>query len=269
MQNNQCCPICASVNINKVKKELSECEECRLQFLSTIQSPEYYTQIYNKGYFNGEVYNNYLKEEDYRRRVFQSKLKLIKKYIPCEGSVLDIGCGMGFFLMEMQKSGYHVNGLEISAYAADIALEKVGAHINCGNLLNTSLKLKHFDIITLWDVLEHLYNPVESLKKISQIINPDGVLIIETLNISSLTAKILKDNWPLYYPPYHLYYYNYSSLSRLLEKTGFKIIKSFPVQTYIKLPSGYRAFRYFKYPIIRDLAGLLFDDVVIYVAVPF
>ena len=214
------------------------------------------------------MYNNYLGEEDYRRRLFRSKIKLIKKYISEEGSVLDLGCGMGFFLLEMQKEGYYVQGLDISEYAADIATNKLNTRIFSGDLSDISFEHKQFDIVTFWDVLEHLYNPVKSLKEVSRIIKQNGVLIIETLNISSLTARVLKEKWPLYFPPYHLYYYNRKSISRLLEKTGFEIVKSFPVQTYIKSSSGYKAFRYFQYSVIRGLIGSLFDDVVIYIAKP-
>ena len=268
MHSYEYCHICGSKNIEKAQNELSGCNECSLQFLTNFESPEYYNQIYNKNYFNGGVYKNYLEEELYRRQLFSTKMKLIRKYIPGEGSVLDVGCGMGFFLMEMKNKGYHVDGLDISKYAANLASEKLNTSIFSGDLTNASLESKQFDIVTFWDVLEHLYNPVESLKEVSRIIKNNGVLVIETLNISCFTAKILKEKWPLYYPPYHLYYYNYRSISRLLENTGFRIIKSFPVQTYIKSFSGYRALRYFHYPVIRELAGLLFDDVVIYIARP-
>jgi len=266
MHSNESCPICGSKNIVKAQNELSRCKECSLQFLANFKSPEYYNQIYNKNYFNGDVYKNYLEEELYRRQLFSEKIKLIRKHIPGEGSVLDIGCGMGFFLMEMQNKGYHVDGLEISEYAAQIASEKVNTSIITGDLTNTSFKSTQFNIVTFWDVLEHIYDPVESLKRVSRIIKNDGVLVVETLNISSLTVKILKEKWPLYYPPYHIYYYNQSSMIRLLHRAGFQIVKTFPVQTYIKSSSGYRAFRYFRYPFIRKLAGMLFDDVVIYIA---
>jgi len=268
MHSFEYCPVCNSKSIEKLQNKLSRCKTCSLQFLTNFETPEYYNQIYNKNYFNGDVYKNYLKEEEYRRKLFKSKIELIKKYIPAEGSVLDVGCGMGFFLMEMKKRGYHVDGLEISEYAAGIASEKVDTRIKSGDLADISFKLKQFNIVTFWDVLEHIYDPVESLKRVLRIIKNDGVLVIETLNTSSLTARLLKEKWPLYYPPYHIYYYNQSSMSRLLENTGFRIVKTFPVQTYIKSSSGYRALRYFRYPVIRDLVGLFFDDVMIYVVRP-
>lgn len=268
MQDNQCCPICGSINIKRVSIETAGCKDCGLQFITGLKSEAYYNQIYNRKYFNGDVYNNYLEEEEYRCRIFRSKIKLIRQYLPDDGTVLDVGCGMGFFLKEMQSKGYEVRGLDISDYAAGIASDKLNTGIVSTNLLNASFIPEQFSIVTFWDVLEHINNPVESLKEVSRIIKQDGVLIIETLNISSLTARILKEKWPLYFPPYHLYYYNKKSISGLLEKTGFTIVNSYPVQTYIKSFSGYRTFRYFRYPVIRDLIGLLFNDVVIYVAKP-
>ncbi len=268
MNKTPICPICGFKNIKIFSPILNECTHCGLKFVAKIKSNNYYSQIYNKNYFNGAVYDNYLDEEKYRRRVFRDKIKLIKKHLPCEGTILDIGCGMGFFLMEMQKRGYQIKGLDISKYAAAIASAKLNTFIPPADLLSASFSPGQFDIITLWDLLEHLPEPARYLDRISQIIKKNGVLVIETLNISSLTARMLKEKWPLYFPPYHLFYFNQKNISLLLEKTGFSLLKAYPVQTYLKSFSGYRTFRYFKYPFIGKLAGLLFNDVVIYIAKP-
>ena len=91
------CPVCASKNIKAVTQNLSECDHCSHRFISVQESNNYYIQIYNEGYFNGVVYKNYRKEENYRRNLFRKKINLIKNYLPKKGTVLDVGCGMGFF----------------------------------------------------------------------------------------------------------------------------------------------------------------------------
>lgn len=268
MNNYLSCPICKSNKITLTSSVIAECNNCGLKFIRDIQSSDFYRKIYDKNYFAGDVYKDYLKEESYRRSIFKSKIKLIRKHIPPKGIVLDIGCGMGFFLMEMEKEGYKIKGFEISEYASSIASRKLNTHVFSSDFLNTDCLHTQFDIVTLWDLLEHLPDPESYLKKISQIIKSNGVLIIETLNTSSLTAKLLKEKWPLYSPPYHIFYFTDKTISLLLKQAGFKLIKRYPVQTYVKTFTGYRTLRYFKYPLVRKLIGIFFNDVVIYIAKP-
>jgi 2-polyprenyl-3-methyl-5-hydroxy-6-metoxy-1,4-benzoquinol methylase len=81
-----------------------------------------------------------------------------------------------------------------------------------GDLLSARYPDDFFDIITMFDVLEHLPNPIETLTECSRIIKRGGILIIETLNTDSLIFKILKQNWPLFSPSYDLFYFNHKKI---------------------------------------------------------
>ncbi len=223
-------------------------------------------ELYSMDYFHGEVYQNYIQEEQFRKKNFRIKLNKIKKYIPEQGRVLDFGCAMGYFLDVAREDDYEVCGVEISKYASEYAVNTGKHTVYNGDLISGNFADDFFDIITMWDVLEHLYNPVEILSETNRILKKNGALIIETLNISSFAARIMKKNWPLFSPPYHLFYFNFETLTGLLNKTGFNTIKIIPVQTYVRLFKKYRALRYYKYPIIKSVLSKLFDDVLIVVA---
>ncbi len=174
---------------------------------------------------------------------------------------------MGFFLEIMQKLNYETHGQEISAFASEYASKNLNSNIFNGDLFSANYKKNYFDIITMWDVLEHLKEPEKTLKEINRILRKNGVLIIETLNTNTLCNRVYRENWPLYYPPYHIYYFNNKMIRNILNHSGFKIIKTFPIQTYIKIFNRFKTIRYFNIPIIRDTFGKLFNDVICYIVV--
>ncbi|MBW8003601.1 MAG: class I SAM-dependent methyltransferase [Planctomycetes bacterium] len=223
--------------------------------------------IYDEEYFRGKVYYDYFREMSVRIKVFKDKLQLIQEYLPRMGRVLDLGCAMGFFLKVMKERNYEVYGVEVSKYAAGYAKNSLNLNVHEGDLQSADFHDEFFDIITMWDVLEHLSNPQETLIEIKRILTGNGVLIIETLNIGSLTARILKKNWPLYFPPYHLFYFSLKALKNVLAETGFSVIKIIPIQTYLKTRQGFKVFKYFKNPILRKVLGAFLNDVICCLAI--
>ena len=224
-------------------------------------------EIYGDEYFKGKVYQDYIQEEPVRAKLFREKLDTILKYLPGRGRILDVGCAAGFFLKIMEGEGYETQGVEISKYASSYARNVLKLNIVEGGLLSARFPDGFFDVITMWDVLEHLPNPLEALAECDRIMKKSGILIVETLNVDTLTVRILKQNWPLFKPPYHLFYFNRKTLKLMLSKSGFEIIRIIPIQTYVKTLKGFRAFRYFRYPLLRKSLGKIFDDVILAVAV--
>ena len=259
------CPFCFNIaDITKFDNVL-KCSNCKVMFqkYDTINCNK---DIYGREYFQGKVYNNYFNEGQERERRFKNKIKLINKYIPQTGNILDVGCAAGFFLTIMKKSGYNTHGIDISSCACDYA--KLDGHLNIvnENIFEAKYQDNYFDIITLWDVLEHVTEPELVIRELHRIIKNKGIIIIETLNINSLGFKILKKRWPLYSPEYHLFYYNKIFLIKLLEKFGFKIIKTFPIQTYVRLMDKIITIRYYDRHLLGKIFGKLFDDVILIVA---
>jgi 2-polyprenyl-3-methyl-5-hydroxy-6-metoxy-1,4-benzoquinol methylase len=260
------CPICNSKNSENsfFNQNLEKCGSCGLHFVTENMRPSEIASLYDREYFQGKVYRDYLNEELFRSNLFKAKIELLDKYFPEQGNVLDIGCATGLFLMLMRERNYKVYGIEISDFAAALAKTKHRINVFHGDMLGTHFGDGFFDLITLWDVLEHLLDPKDTLREIHRVLKNSGLLLIETLNTDSLAAKILKSKWPLHAPPYHLFYFNSRSLKLLLLREGFIVKKVVPVQTYVNTPRGIKTVRYFRSTILRRIIGSLFNDVVIY-----
>lgn len=141
------------------------------------------------------------------------------------GRLLDIGCATGFFLNGMRKQGdWELHGVEVNPYAAQIAREKHNLQVRIGTLRESSYSDSYFDAVTMWDVLEHLHDPLANLEEIARILAPDGILIIRVPNLDSWDARIFKHNWAGFDSPRHLYVFSPRTLDQLLDRAGFDII---------------------------------------------
>lgn len=145
------------------------------------------------------------------------------------GAILDVGCATGVFLKGMQDCGWDAWGIEPSDYAAHYAVEKLGLKVTHDYLKADSFEAGQFDLVTLWDVFEHLPNPVETLEICRTILKPGGVLLLSLPNPQSWDRHFFKEAWSGWDVPRHYYVYKPLSLTQLLDNHGFRFqrIKSF------------------------------------------
>ena len=145
------------------------------------------------------------------------------------GKVLDVGCATGVFLKGMQDRGWEAWGIEPSDYAANYAVEKLHLNVKHDYLKSDSYEDEQFDLVTLWDVFEHLPNPVQTLEICRKILKPGGVLLLSLPNPQSWDRYLFKEAWSGWDVPRHYYIYRTLSLTQLLDKHGFHFqrIKSF------------------------------------------
>jgi len=261
------CPLCGSTRIEELFRNALKCSECKLIFINISELD--LEKIYDSNYFKGKVYRDYMREAPIRLKIFREKLRLIREYLPDSGKLLDVGAAAGFFLEAVKELKYETYGVEISEYASSFARSQFKHNIVTGDFLKIDLPEDYFNVVTMWDILEHFVNPFEALKKSYKILKNNGVLVVETLNTDTLLFKILRDRWPLFAPPYHLYYFNKRNLTLALENSGFNVIKAIPIQTYIpymRESMKFIPFRYFKFPLIRTILGLLLDDVILVIS---
>jgi 2-polyprenyl-3-methyl-5-hydroxy-6-metoxy-1,4-benzoquinol methylase len=212
------CPICGSASTGMLFQKHCKCKNCGLIFFEYTLNVTDLVKIYEEKYFGGKVYRDYIQEKPFRKKLFLEKLNLIKTYMPPNGKVLDVGCATGFFLEVMRELGYETYGVEVTEYASNYARNVLKLNVITGGLLSARYPDDFFDIITMFDVLEHLPNPIETLTECSRIIKRGGILIIETLNTDSLIFKILKQNWPLFSPSYHLFYFNHKKYRLIIRQ---------------------------------------------------
>lgn len=140
------------------------------------------------------------------------------------GRLLDIGCATGDWLALLRGGGlWSVAGVEIDPHAASIARERYGLQVWNGAVDEVDIPPASFDVITLWDVLEHLPDPRTSLLRIATWLRPGGWLVIRTPDAGSLHARLWGQYWAGLDPPRHVVVFDRVSLARLLDQTGFGV----------------------------------------------
>lgn len=227
------CPICNQTKWHEYLNKLSRCNNCGF-----IRAKDKYfkidpTKLYSSEFFSSE-YGDYTKEQNALEKNFVDRIKRIRKY-KSHGKLLEIGCAHGYFLIPAQKY-FQCSGIDLNPSVTAVAKKNTKAKIFTGDFLIAKLRKNYYDVVCLFDTIEHLKDPEKYLQKVSQVLKPDGIVVIETGDIGSILARVQGNSWRLIFPPHHLQYFSKSSLTKLLANTGFKTKE-------VNLVSFYRTLR--------------------------
>lgn len=233
---NRPCPVCLAGEIVPVSQvatyNQARCAACGHRFISDEISGSVLSEAYGEGYYKTAVtdqgavdagYTDYLAKAELRQVEFRRRLKRIERFSPSRGNLLDYGCAMGLFVKVAKEGGWKAKGYEKSRWAVDFGTQTLGLDITCAEDNENPFAAEAFDVITLWDVVEHLYHPREVFAKVRQWLRPGGVLALNTVNSSSVGARIAGDKWRHIAPPFHLQYFTRGSLLRLIREMGFEV----------------------------------------------
>lgn len=172
-------------------------------------------------------------EDDNRRRTARAFLDLVQRHSGRDGRrggrLLDIGCATGVFTAIAHEAGWDATGVEASAWAVARAKQRCpDATFVQGLLEDVDLPPGRFDAVTLWDVLEHVRSPIETLSRArAWLAAPHGRLYLNLPNAGSLTARGMGRRWVLLLRE-HLWYFDPATMARLLQKAGFELIETRP-----------------------------------------
>ncbi len=156
----------------------------------------------------------------------KNKLNIIQHFHVEKGTLLDIGAGTGHFLDLAQKNKWIVTGIEPNLGARTMAAEKgISFAENIQSLANNS-----FDVITMWHVLEHVYDLDEQIKELKRVLKPDGVLVIAVPNFRSFDARYYKRFWAAYDVPRHLWHFSKKSIKLLFQEKQMKVVEMIPMK---------------------------------------
>ncbi|HYQ85755.1 MAG TPA: class I SAM-dependent methyltransferase [Bacteroidota bacterium] len=239
------CPVCGSSSLrprpfgyqfNGSRLEGIECLACKIIFVSPQPSPEDMARMYSKEYFQGDFRcsheGSYFDDATLARIVDEELLRRIMIYKPA-GKFLEIGCAGGAFLNAARNAGYEVRGVEFSDDAARFARDKFKLDVVTGDILNVPLPPDAYDVAFMGDVLEHLPDPVASLKAIHRFMKDRGLLVILCpMQTNTLYSRLgFAAYWALgrkatvHLPPYHLFEFRPGSIARLVRSCGFEVTR--------------------------------------------
>lgn len=247
-----CCLCCCS-SINKVGikngYQIWMCPKCgfmttyplpSLQELRTVYTREYFLKQENEDTENRFGYKNVLSKGAIKgnENVSIIRLKIIENLVGQKGSVLDAGCAAGTFLSIALKRGWVTAGVELNPQMRTIAAQ----YCSEGNIWPLLEEARgKYSVITMWEYLEHVIDPVSEIKKVKELLKPNGLLCLSFPNLES--RKSIKDKliWEQVKPPEHLHYWMASNIKLFLEKLGFSIV-GFRYRGFKPLLEGKRRF---------------------------
>lgn len=228
------CPACENTQYKNLyaidKGKLITCQKCQLVFYVPRPTQEELANFYDQQSYRQDYSQSVMSSYDFTKNRYQELKKIVSKYQPNlfnkpHKTFLDVGCGLGDLLQLAITDGWEVYGTEISPKAVAQAQENIHKQISVGDILSLDLPEHYFDLITIYHVIEHLIDPIATLKRLKKLLSPEGILFIETPNLGSLGAKIRGENWSNIIPPEHINYYNHKSLSNSLTIAGFDEFK--------------------------------------------
>jgi len=221
------CPACGATEFiplfEKNRLPICACRICSTAFVPDPPSPEAFKDYYSLDYFTGNHskfgYIDYAAEEPFQAASFRHKAERITRAMG-GGRILDVGCATSSFLMQLGPA-WKKHGAEISQDLLKAYPPPPEVSMWTGDFLDYPENGEPFDVVTLWDVLDHVPNPKATLEKCWRLLRPGGMIAINVGDRGSLFARCLGRRWHLYIPPTHLTFFNRSSLFQLLKNCRF------------------------------------------------
>ncbi len=205
------------------------CQHCGLIYVNPMPDAETLRAFYTEEFFRGNRrptgYADYLRDKEIHMHQFRTYWPLIRQKFSHPGCVLDIGCALGFFLDMARAEGWETVGVELSEFAARWAKDKLGLDVRTGTLLNVHLPKNSFNVITLWATIEHLADPIGTLREAHRVLKPGGLILIITGEVEGILDKLSRGLCSWYEPPAHLYYFSARTLRAMLQKAGFRALR--------------------------------------------
>lgn len=169
------------------------------------------------------VDERYLEEREGRIATFRRNIQALETLVPNYNGrrLLDVGAHVGVFVEVAQERGWDAWGLEPSRWAVNMGRER-GLNMIQGGLRDAELDSDSYDAVTMWDVVEHLLDPLAELREAARVLKPGGVLLAHTINIDSAFAQLMGKHWP-WLVEMHNYFFSPHTLGALVAKAGLRV----------------------------------------------
>jgi SAM-dependent methyltransferase len=237
------CPLCGEAPPPRAREafppyRVVDCPRCTLRYLSPRVAPEDLPRIYEGRYWEGGGtdggYASYAEMEALLARTFAKRLRWLGAPPPA-GRLLDVGCGPGAGLDAAGAAGWEAWGLDLSADAVARAAARHGARVAQGTLEDAPFPAGFFDTITVFDVVEHVYEPRRFAAALARALKPRGSVLIATPNVRSLLARATGRRWVSYKIPEHVTYFSRKTLADALAPP-LRLVRAAPCGQHVSLP---------------------------------
>jgi 2-polyprenyl-3-methyl-5-hydroxy-6-metoxy-1,4-benzoquinol methylase len=233
------CILCGSsrraVMHEKAPYQIVRCADCGLVYTLPRLSSDALREMYQSDYWRSDAakdfgYTDYVADEPLYVKTFRMRGDLVARHRPPPARLLDVGCAAGFALTALRERGYDVRGVELSKPMAELARRRLGddAAVHCGVLEESLFGGAKFDVITMFDVVEHVEDPVAFLATARRMLSPGGVIVFETQNVASRFARLMGVRWQHYKFQEHLWHFDPKTMRVLLAKAGLELVEWSP-----------------------------------------
>ena len=240
MENIQQCNLCGSQRARIIfsgpdrlhgsddEFSVMECQECGLIYLNPRPGPNEIHRYYPADYqpFFGAISDEptWFRRLDRRYGLYKRTKEVIKR-AGRSGRVLDIGCATGIFLEGMKERGWQPEGVELSEFAANYARERFNLPVFTGTLEEAAFPGDQFDLVTMWDVIEHVPDPGDTLAEVQRILKPGGWLVLSLPNPLAWERSWFKQFWAGWDVPRHFHLFTPKVMERYLQRAGLKFVE--------------------------------------------
>jgi SAM-dependent methyltransferase len=212
-----------------LRDPLVECVSCGLQFVNPRLRPD----VILGGYRDGTD-ETFVSQAPARERTFAKALNMIEQLAPCRGHLLDVGTAAGSFLHVAAVRGWTVSGCEPNTWLGAWGKRTYGIDIKPGTLFDQHYADRTFDVVTVWDVLEHTHDPQGLLQECQRVLKPGGLLVVNCPDIGSWISRLMGRHWLMLLST-HLYYFTRQTLGQMLRKVGFMVVRMKPHIQWLEL----------------------------------
>ncbi|MBZ0304012.1 MAG: methyltransferase domain-containing protein [Anaerolineae bacterium] len=219
---------------------LVQCNHCGFVYVSPRPDAKELYALYGETYFHNNEsgvvgYTDYIKDEPNIRRTAQRRLTHLEQYVS-PGKLLDVGCATGFFLDEARKRGWSAEGLDVSSFGVQYAQEHFGLTTYHGSLTDLDFESASYDLVTMWDVIEHVPDPTTYVRRAAELVRSGGFISLATPDIDSLPARLAGRRWVGFkLSEEHVYYFSVKTLTKMLNEAGFEVVNVRHIGKYVPL----------------------------------
>jgi 2-polyprenyl-3-methyl-5-hydroxy-6-metoxy-1,4-benzoquinol methylase len=213
------------------RDQVVRCLDCDLVYINPRPSLEAIHQGYAEA-----VDETYVSQAEGRLHAFRRIARQISGLKPPAGGRLDVVAAAGLFLVAAREYGWKVEGIELSSWLAAWAKQKLDLTIHTAPLASGQFPPGHFDVVSMFDVLEHVEDPRTTVRTVREVLKDDGLFVLSYPDWGSIFARVLKRRW-WFLLSVHLYYFTRKTIRRLLEENGFEVIRM--QRLYPSLQIGY------------------------------